>query len=49
MKKPKVADFAEQSAVNLTTLVMLCIQTIFTLIISVFRVFIPKVSKNEKE
>lgn len=49
MKKPKVADFAEQSAVNLTTLIMLCVRTIFTLIISVFRVFIPKVSETNKE
>ncbi|EGU3395856.1 hypothetical protein H3J60_004584 [Salmonella enterica] len=49
MKKPKVADFAEQSAVNLTTLVMLCVQTVFTLLISVFRVFIPKASETKKE
>ncbi len=49
MKKPKVTDFAEQSAVNLTTLVMLCIQTLFTMIISVFRVFIPKGSETKKE
>lgn len=50
-RKP-VKDFADQSTVNLTNLILLCFQAIFYMIFSIFRVFFPsrpaKVKEEEK-
>lgn len=50
-RKP-VKDFADQSTVNLTNLILLCFEAIFYMLYSIFRVFFParavKTEENEK-
>lgn len=47
-RKP-VKDFADQSTVNLTNLILLCFQTIFYMLFSIFRVFFPSSPAKAKE
>ncbi|AXO74121.1 hypothetical protein BLL04_19780 [Klebsiella variicola] len=46
----EVKDFADQSTVNLTNLILLCFQTIFFILVSIFRMFFPaRPEKTEKD
>lgn len=47
-RKP-VKDFADQSTVNLTNLILLCFKAIFYMLYSIFRVFFPARAVNTEE